>query len=142
MRRLSCAHSYARWNRRCTTVALRFAGASSGSDRGSGTIVGAALIFLVAVLLSAVAVGGQLLICRAKAESAADSAALAVAAAHYDGDVDPCAIAGGIVGGYGAVSQACAIDGMDAEVTVAISAGMPLLPEVTAQSRAGPESCS
>lgn len=141
MRRMLRSQSFRGWRRLCTTPASRFAWAAK-SDRGSGTVVGAALILLIGALLSAMAVGGQLLICRARAESAADSAALAVAAAHYDGASDPCGVVGGMVNGYGASPRSCSIDGMDAEVTVTVGVGVPLMPEVTARSRAGPESCS
>ncbi len=139
MRWISRSRWFQERRRRCRVLALRF---SEPSDRGSGTAVGAALVFLIAVLLSAVAVGGQLLVCRSKAESAADGVALAVAAAHYDGVADPCGVAASLADGYGAMPRFCGIDGMDVEVTVAVDVAVPWMSEVTARSRAGPESCS
>ena len=53
------------------------------SDEGSGTISGVALIAVAAIMLSAVASAGNLLLCLHRAQNAADLASVAAADALY-----------------------------------------------------------
>lgn len=59
------------------------------SDEGSGTISGVALIAVAAIMLSAVASAGNLLLCLHHAQNAADLASVAAANALYGGSADP-----------------------------------------------------
>ena len=61
-----------------------------GSDEGSGTISGVALIAVAAIMLGAAASAGNLLLCLHRAQNAADLASVAAANALYSGSSDPC----------------------------------------------------
>ncbi|NMN00578.1 TadE-like protein [Bifidobacterium sp. DSM 109958] len=111
------------------------------ADRGSGTVLGAALIMVAAVLLCIVAAVGQVMACRLRAQGAADVAALAVASARYEGRDGPCAEAERIVAAHGFRLDGCLLDGADAQVTVSADTGVPLAGAVTARARAGPTPC-
>lgn len=114
------------------------------SDRGSMTIVGAALILLAAVLLCAIAAIGHLLLCRSRARTAAEGAAIAVATAWDEGRADPCSAAADALEPYGDVAlTACDVAASgDATVTVSARTGIPFVPEVLGKSRAGPQNCA
>ncbi|WP_238548494.1 Rv3654c family TadE-like protein [Bifidobacterium biavatii] len=126
-----------------------------GADVGSGTVAGVMLILLVAVMLSVVAAAGNLLVCQARARSAADLAALSAAVALRDGADDSCGVASVVVSSFarefagsglgsdGVASRldACAIDGEDVQVTVAVATQVPFAPHVERSSRAGPVAC-
>lgn len=60
-----------------------------GADEGSGTISGVALIAIVAAMLGAVAMAGNLLLCVHRAQNTADLASVAAAQSLRDGAADP-----------------------------------------------------
>ena len=62
-----------------------------GADEGAGTISGIALIAIVAAMLGAVAMAGNLLLCVHRAQNTADLASVAAAQSLRDGAADPCA---------------------------------------------------
>ena len=84
-----------------------------GSDEGSGTISGVALIAVAAIMLSAVASAGNLLLCLHHAQNAADLASVAAANALYGGSADPCYVAERTISGNNATIGSCTIEGED-----------------------------
>ncbi|WP_368110814.1 Rv3654c family TadE-like protein, partial [Bifidobacterium adolescentis] len=72
-----------------------------GADEGSGTISGVALIAIVAAMLGAVAMAGNLLLCVHRAQNTADLASVAAAQSLRDGAADPCAAASRTTSGNG-----------------------------------------
>ena len=67
-----------------------------GADNGSGSVLGIVLVSLAAVGLVLVATVGNLLICRGRAQTAADAAALSAATALHEGRDSPCARAASV----------------------------------------------
>lgn len=115
------------------------------ADEGSGTIAGVALIMLVAVLMSSVAVAGRLLTVRAAARSAADLAALSAAVALRDGAADPCTIAGTVASAHTGRLAACTVGGDlggDVTVSVGLDTQVPFMPHIAIEARAGPVPCA
>lgn len=102
---------------------------------------GVALIAVAAVMLGAVAMAGNLLLCVHRAQHGADLASVAAAEALRGGSADPCEAASRTSVGNGAQLQSCAIEGEDALVSVQVSTQVPFAPWVTRQSRAGPIAC-
>lgn len=111
------------------------------SDEGSGTVVGVGLVMVAAVLLSAILAVGNVLYCRSVAQTAADHAALAAAAALYESAGDPCAEGGSTAAANRARMTGCAIDGEDVTVTAAVSTRVPFVGDASARARAGPKDC-
>lgn len=112
-----------------------------GADEGSGTISGVALIAIVAAMLGAVAMAGNLLLCVHRAQNTADLASVAAAQSLRDGAADPCAAASRTTSGNGTRLESCAIEGEDAVVAVRADTQGPFAPWVVRQSRAGPITC-
>ena len=77
-----------------------------GSDEGSGTISGVALIAVAAIMLGAAASAGNLLLCLHRAQNAADLASVAAANALYSGSSDPCSVAERTISGNNATGGA------------------------------------
>ncbi|WEV53683.1 Rv3654c family TadE-like protein [Bifidobacterium sp. ESL0704] len=112
------------------------------SDEGSGTINGVMLIAIASILLSAIALGGNLLVCISQARSAADQAAIAGAASARDGDFDPC-IKSRLASTLNKASLVtCQVDEEDVTVKVGVKTAVPFTPLVTRMARAGPVECS
>lgn len=82
-----------------------------GSDEGSGTISGVALIAVAAIMLGAAASAGNLLLCLHRAQNAADLASVAAANALYSGSSDPCSVAERTISGNNATIGSCTIEG-------------------------------
>ena len=112
-----------------------------GADEGSGTISGVALIAIVAAMLGAVAMAGNLLLCVHRAQNTADLASVAAAQSLRDGAADPCAAASRTTSGNGTRLESCAIEGEYAVVAVRADTQVPFAPWVVRQSRAGPITC-
>jgi secretion/DNA translocation related TadE-like protein len=109
------------------------------SETGAGTVLAVAMMgLLVTVTVAATGVVGVVAGHR-RAQSAADLAALAGAAALQDG-ADPCERAGAIARRNGARLRRCQVD--DWDVAVQVAAEGPRLPggamELVARGRAGP----
>ncbi|WEV69680.1 flp pilus-assembly TadE/G-like family protein [Bifidobacterium sp. ESL0775] len=112
-----------------------------GYDEGSGTINGVMLIAVTAILISAVALGGNLLVCISEARSAADQAAIAGAQSARDGDFDPCLKSRIASSANKASLITCKVDEEDVTVKVAVKTAVPFTPLVSRMARAGPVEC-
>lgn len=120
---------------------VRLRSCLSFADEGSGTMVGVALIALVACLLMVVAMAGRVLIAQRQAQTAADGAALSAAVRMRSGDQLPCATAEDISVRNGAGMVACHVDDEDVVVEVAVPVNTPFISEVRRSARAGPVPC-
>lgn len=110
------------------------------SDRGSGTVAGAFLIMLAALLMGTLATAAHIVICQAKARSVADLTAISAAYARRQGG-RACDIAFTVVRGHDMELAGCDVQGDDVSVEVTVSTSVPFAPHVTRSSRAGPASC-
>lgn len=110
-------------------------------DEGSGTISGVALIAVAAIMLAMVAAAGNLLLCLHRVQNMADLASVAAAQALYDG-ADPCAAAERTLFGNEVALESCSTEDEDVIVTATVSTSVPLVPEVSRRSRAGPIACN
>lgn len=115
---------------------------ADGTDEGSGTMLGAAMVMLAGVLLCLLAAAGHALICHGRARGVADVAAVSAAAARLEGCADPCGLAGSVASRNAARLGSCVVDGEDVEVLVRLDTGIPVAGEATVRSRAGPEPCA
>lgn len=104
-------------------------------------MLGVMLIALVGAMLAIIAVGGNLVICHARARSASDLAATSAATVLLQGNAAPCATAQDVASRSGAVVASCDIDGEDVIVAVNVATGVPFLPQAGANARAGPVAC-
>ncbi|WEV67095.1 flp pilus-assembly TadE/G-like family protein [Bifidobacterium sp. ESL0769] len=111
-------------------------------DEGSGTMNGVMLIAVAAILISAIALGGNFLVCISDARSAADQAAIAGAESARDGDFDPCIKSRLATTLNKAALVACKVDEEDVTVKVAVKTAVPFAPMVSRMARAGPVECS
>lgn len=116
-------------------------------DRGSGTVLTAALLVVVAGLASVVTTLGSAVLARHRAEAAADLAALAGATALVDplaaapGAGAPCRRADAVAADNGASLLLCRATGdgsLSVTVAVAVSGVLTRWSPVTASARAGP----
>ena len=120
-----------------------------GSDEGSGTISGVALIAVAAIMLGAAAsadsyLNQQNILAAALAtgaQNAADLASVAAANALYSGSSDPCSVAERTISGNNATIGSCTIEGEDVLVEAQVGTQMPFVSHVGKQSRAGPIVC-
>ena len=110
-------------------------------DEGSGTVAGAMLVLVVALLMGAVAAGGAVVIAGAKARGVADTAAVSAAQALLDGHADPCGVARTVVALHDAELESCDMEGEDVEVSIRLPTGVPVAAWVVKRSRAGPVLC-
>ncbi|MDF7664534.1 Rv3654c family TadE-like protein [Bifidobacterium sp. ESL0745] len=111
-------------------------------DEASGTVSGVMLIAVAAVLMSAIALGGNLLVCISQARSAADQSAIAGAQSARDGDYDPC-LKSRLASSLNKASlTTCKVDQEDVTVKVAVRTSVPFVPLVSRMARAGPVECS
>lgn len=105
-------------------------------EAGSAPAAVLAWIGLAVVLLGMLGVLGQGVRAAAQAASAADLSALAAADALALGNPDPCAIGRETAARNGAQLLDCTVEGDEVVVRAATPAGV--LPEATADARAGP----
>jgi len=110
--------------------------AAIGSDRGSAPAAVIAWVGMAMTMLGALSLLGLGVAAQARADTAADLAALAGADALAVRSGDPCPIAEEVARRNGAQLAACAVSGRDVIVTVAVDAGA--LPPVSGRARAGP----
>ena len=114
-------------------------GRSRRSERGAATLLAVSFLGVLLLVGSALAVVGGLVVAHRTAQSAADLAALAGAAAIVDG-VDPCPAAARLAADNGARLQRCTV--VSREVTVEVTVPGPRWlgqsHDLTAQGRAGP----
>ncbi|BDR53776.1 hypothetical protein KIM372_16830 [Bombiscardovia nodaiensis] len=111
------------------------------SDSGSGTVMGLMLIAIVALALVLVTTAGNIIICKSRASTAADAAALAGASALDEGSSDPCAQATKVASANKGSLTACRLKEQDVEVDVQVPTQVPFVSFVTAGARAGPREC-
>ncbi|MBB2955312.1 secretion/DNA translocation related TadE-like protein [Bifidobacterium commune] len=110
-------------------------------DEGSGTINGVMLIAVAAVLISAIAAGGNVLLCISQARSAADQAAIAGAYSASDGDFDPCLKSRITASLNDAAVVSCTVVEEDVTVKAEVKTAVPFVPSVSRMARAGPVEC-
>jgi secretion/DNA translocation related TadE-like protein len=99
---------------------MRFRRPSRGDERGSATVLAAAM---VAVLLSVTAAGaylGSVVVARHRAQAAADLAALAAAAALPSGVAAACTRATAVAHEMRVDDARCRVDGLDVVVTARV----------------------
>ena len=113
-----------------------------GSDPGVGTMAGVALVMAAAVLLSILAMVGNVFIWRARAVAAADLAALSAATVLWESSADPCGTAQTVARSHKGNLESCKVDGDIVAVGVSVRTAVPLIPRVTSSARAGPIECS
>lgn len=111
-------------------------------ERGAATVLAVGLLGVLVLLGCALAVVAALLAAHRTAQAAADLAALAGAAASAPGGAgDPCAAAARTAAANGARLEACATEGRDVRVTVAVAGprwrGLTSA-DLLAEARAGP----
>lgn len=114
------------------------------SDKGSGTVVGVALVMVAATLVSVMSGAGHVAVRHAQARSAADLAAFSAALAWRNGRRDPCSLAGAVAEGNNASMVSCHMEGEhmgDVEMSVTMHVDVPLVSKVVASARAGPSAC-
>ncbi len=112
---------------------------SRRDECGAATVLVLAFLGLLLFVGAALGVVGALVRAHRAAQSAADLAALAGAAALARGD-DPCAAATSVAAANGAVAVSCAPDGRDVRVTAEVAGPRWLgqAADLTAEARAGP----
>ena len=108
-------------------------------ERGAATVLVLAFLGLLLFVGAALGVVGALVRAHRAAQSAADLAALAGAAALARGE-DPCAAAASVAAANGAVVAACMPDGLEVRVTAEVGGPRWLgqSADLTAEARAGP----
>ena len=114
---------------------------STSDDRGSGTVLGTALVMVLILLAVAALWLAQAAVAARQAATAADLAALAGAdAARGLTGGQPCEVAAGVAAQHGAAVVTCTVVGPDGHIVdlrTAIEMPPPL-GTATARSRAGP----
>ncbi|MFT8358261.1 Rv3654c family TadE-like protein [Bifidobacterium aquikefiri] len=110
-------------------------------DAGSGTLQATALICCIGVVLMISLAFGAMVLAKAKAQTASDSAALVAAQAWQEGNADPCELARKALMANDAVFVSCSIDKDDIIVTAEVAVSITLIPSMTYASRAGPQEC-
>ena len=109
------------------------------ADRGAAALLVVACLGLLLVLGAALGVVAAMVRAHRAAQSAADLAALAGAAALQRG-ADPCALAAAVAADNGAVLATCVVSGADVRLTATVSGPHWLgqSADLTAEARAGP----
>lgn len=111
-------------------------------EEGSGTLAGAMLVMVTAVVLALIASIGNVMLCQHKARSIADLAAFNAAYALWRADSEqPCALAEHVASMNGASMIECDVQSEDVRLVLAVSTQVPLVPRVTKEARAGPVAC-
>ncbi|MCD2189929.1 Rv3654c family TadE-like protein [Actinomycetospora soli] len=108
-------------------------------DRGAATVVAAAMIGVLTLLLATVLVLGAAVATRHRAAVAADLAALAGAAEGVRGQQAGCERARVLAARNGGELRACTWQGWELEVDVVSTCGcLPVADSTTVRARAGP----
>ncbi|KFI92863.1 oppa3 [Bifidobacterium saguini DSM 23967] len=111
-------------------------------EEGSGTVAGATLVMVTAVVLALIASIGNVMLCHHKARSIADLAAFNAAYALWNADTSqPCALAEHVASANGASMIECEMQDDDVRLIIAVTTQVPLAPKVTQEARAGPIAC-
>lgn len=113
----------------------------TGSERGSGSLLVAAAVLVIAVATSVVVLAGSALLGVQRVRAAADLVAVSAAAAQADGG-DPCAAAARVAVANQVELRECVVAGdlLDFAVTVTVAAPADSLPGrwgFTSRSHAG-----
>jgi len=110
-----------------------------GPDTGASTLLALSFMGVLLLVGSALSVTGAMVVAHRSAQSAADLAALAGAAAITDG-TDPCRAAASVAAANGAGLEECSVSGRDLVVEVTVPGprwlGQPH--DLGARARAGP----
>ena len=114
---------------------------SRPGERGAATVLVVALLGLLLLVGAALGVVGALVSAHRTAQSAADLAALAGAAALAHG-AEPCAAAASVAAANGATVTGCVTDGPDVRISVQVAGPRWLgqTADLAAEARAGPGS--
>ncbi len=109
-------------------------------ERGSTSLIGAAMIAALAAMTVGGAHVGAAVIARHRAQAAADLAALAGAGSVPAGTDTACAQASALARAMGATTVACALHGLDIVVSVEVptTLSLPRMGPARAIARAGP----
>ena len=109
-------------------------------ERGSTSLIGAAMIAALAAMTVGGAHVGAAVIARHRAQAAADLAALAGAGSVPTGTDTACAQASALARAMGATTVACALHGLDIVVSVEVptTLSLPRMGPARAIARAGP----
>ncbi len=115
-------------------------GGRSSTERGSATVLGAAMVAVLVLCLGAVGALLSAVEAGHRARSAADLAALAAAGALLDpaDDRAPCTVAGDLAGRNGGRLMSCDVHGDTVTVSVTVAPAVSALGAATARARAGP----
>ena len=122
------------------------------SERGSGTIMGVALVLVTLIMLSTAAVGGNVVVVRSQVRSIGDVVAVSAArslqvtssAAGGDpatGGTGACLTASKVASANGIRLESCSYRNGDVQVEVAGKTAVPFIPTVRGTSMAGPREC-
>lgn len=95
-------------------------------DEGSGTVLAVGLVGAVALLMLALVALGQAVVCRQRAEAAADLAALAAASVAGGSSAARCGRAAEVAAANRAALSACSPAAADGSVTVGVAVDLPL----------------
>ena len=131
---------------------LDSAGQLPCSERGSGTIMGVALTLVTLVVLSAVGLGGSIVVTRSHARSIGDVAAVSAARSLQIpastraggspvGGGGACLMASRVASANGIGMESCSQRGHDVIVEVLAVTSVPFIPTVSSTSVAGPGEC-
>lgn len=114
----------------------------SGSDNGSGTVLGALLILLVGLTAFAAVCAGSFLVCRVQAQNLAESTATNLAyALQISETAVPCEDARERFSSGQFFLDSCTVESEDVQVSVRGIPSISFLPQVHVAARAGPASC-
>jgi secretion/DNA translocation related TadE-like protein len=110
------------------------------SDRGSASVIAAAMMTLLMVLAGAGVMVGSAVTARHRAQAAADLAALAGAGQVASGQSAACASAASVARAMQAGVATCTVDGLDVVVTIEVPVRLGRLgiQAAHAAARAGP----
>jgi secretion/DNA translocation related TadE-like protein len=111
---------------------------SRRDERGSATVVAAAMVAVLLSVTGGWACLGAAVVARHRAQAAADLAALAAAARVPAGAETACAQAGAVARAMRADPAGCAVDDLDVVVTVEVGLAVGRWGTARAAARAGP----
>lgn len=117
------------------------AGERRGAERGSGTVLGLALVVVLLAAVLAVALLGSVMTARGRAQAGADLAALAAATAlDRHGPGAACESAAQTARANGVTLAACSVEDADVVVAATVEADLGALGRraARAEARAGP----
>ena len=111
-------------------------------EEGSGTMAAAVLVMVAGMALAAAAAASNLAVCQSRARAMDDLVAFGSARSWWLGESsDPCAYARDLADANAVTLSACAVEGEDVRLTIAVRTKVPGVAEVSRTARAGPVAC-